>query len=243
MPQMPQRPFVPHRTPKASPQVVSGSEFRLARPFIPGSERDVIEGPVAVAAAESVLRRAEFNASLPPIEEFLDLSSHSGSGSTMESGDDDGSDFAAEPDELPPVEHFMDPLPEVGAFAPDVDGALLYESAVAGDEYSPEGARSPEVGESGWAETDWQHYDWRAAAALGEGIEAEASNEWATTEWEGDAPRRQDTRPTAAQAIANALDQIAQRIRDGELAIPSRGTMTDPATIAATIAALLGVRR
>jgi hypothetical protein len=46
-------------------------------------------------------------------------------------------------------------------------------------------------------------------------------------------------RPTAAQAIASALDQIAQRIRSGELAA---GGATDPATLAATLAAILGKR-
>jgi len=240
--QMPQRPFVPHRTPKASPQVLTGSEFRLSRPFVPGPERDVIQVPATAAAVESIHRRAESNALLPPIEEFLDTSPHP-AGSGVESLDDYDAGFAEEPDELPPVEHFIDPLPDVGAFSPDADGALLYESTVATDEYVPQGERAPQAGESGWVETDWQQYDWRAAAALGEGVEAEASNEWAATNWEAAAPRANETRPTAAQAIANALDQIAKRIRDGELAIPSPGAMTDPATIAATIAALLGVRR
>jgi hypothetical protein len=103
------------------------------------------------------------------------------------------------------------------------------------------GARSPQPDESGWVETDWQHFDWRAAAALGDGVEAAASNEWATTDWEPAAPILRDNRPTAAQAIASALDQIAQRIRDGELAVPGSGSLTDPATIAASLAAILGV--
>ena len=49
---------------------------------------------------------------------------------------------------------------------------------------------------------------------------------------------------SAAQAIANALDQIAHQIREGDLTIPSPGgALTDPGAIAATLAALLGVRR
>jgi hypothetical protein len=44
------------------------------------------------------------------------------------------------------------------------------------------------------------------------------------------------------QAIAKALEQIAQRIKSGELAAPVPGSATDPATIAATLAALLGIR-
>jgi hypothetical protein len=52
-----------------------------------------------------------------------------------------------------------------------------------------------------------------------------------------------DFRQTAAQAIANALDEIAHRIRNGELVVPPPNLNTDPAAIAATLAALLGVRR
>jgi hypothetical protein len=43
---------------------------------------------------------------------------------------------------------------------------------------------------------------------------------------------------SAADAIATALNQIAQRIRDGD---PS--AVSDPEKIAATLASLLGVRR
>jgi hypothetical protein len=93
-----------------------------------------------------------------------------------------------------------------------------------------------------WADTDWQQYDWRSLASLGEGAEAAASTEWASTDWDANKPRAKDVHPTAAQAIASALDQIAQRIRDGELA-PMPGMPTDPATIAATLAAILGIRQ
>ena len=49
---------------------------------------------------------------------------------------------------------------------------------------------------------------------------------------------------SAAQAIANALDQIAQQIREGGLTVPSPGgALNDPRAIAATLAALLGVKR
>ncbi|HYN20312.1 MAG TPA: hypothetical protein VE078_05085, partial [Thermoanaerobaculia bacterium] len=125
----------------------------------------------------------------------------------------------------------------VDFFAPDSEGALPGNGAVATD------ARPRDPSEAGWLETDWQHYDWRAAAALGESANDEATSAWATTDWDGAGAGARDPRPTAAQAIATALDEIARRIRDGELAVPGRGAMADPATIAATLAAILGVKR
>ena len=48
MSQSPQRPFVPHRTPKSARPTIATSDFRLYRPFVPGAEREVIEsnGPM-----------------------------------------------------------------------------------------------------------------------------------------------------------------------------------------------------
>lgn len=229
----PQRPFVPHRTPKASPQIMAASEFRLSRAFVPG-----VRGPMP-AVGESIPAAAE---SIATIEEFLD---------TETSLDDvvelvpeiprPVSSELAEDSELPPVEHFTDPLPPVAAFAPDSTGALLddapYETA--GD--AQEGA--PPSPETEWFEEDWQQYDWRAAAALGEAVESEATNDWAATDWEVVAAPVQDQRTSAAEAIASALDHIAQRIREGELSVPSPAALGDPAAIAASVAALLGVKR
>jgi hypothetical protein len=238
--EMPQRPFVPHRTPGKTSPVVTESEFHLSRPFVPGSERATIETKAPLAVSGAAGNRPD-SITLPSIEKFLDTSPAIGAASAEDVIDDYQSGFAVEPDEIPPIEHFTDPLPAIVAFAPDIAGALLEGSPVATEEFSPMGARSPQPDESGWVETDWQHFDWRAAAALGDGVEAAASNEWATTDWEPAAPILRDNRPTAAQAIASALDQIAQRIRDGELAVPGSGSLTDPATIAASLAAILGV--
>ena len=213
MQQRPQRPFVPHRTPKASRHAATQSEFRLSRPFVPGSLREEVEAAPVNTSAEVATPHHGSREQLPPIEAFLDNE---------------------ESDELPPIEHFLDPLPAVGSFAPDADGALIDEAAVA--------TAHPATG-TGWVVDDWQQYDWRAAAALGDGVDAEASNEWATTDWGVGAPAARDNRPSAAHAIANALDQIAQRIREGELTVPPPGGLTDPAAIAAALAALLGVRR
>jgi len=247
VPQMPQRPFVPHRTPKTARPIITVSEFRLYRPFLPGAQRGTVESiaPIGATGAEG---QPGLHAPVRSIADFLDTSppppppapadyqpERSDSSYVSESVD--------EPNELPPVEHFLDPLPVVEHFAPDAEGALSDAWPEGGGEAAPPGARASDLSEAGWIETDWQHYDWRAAAALGESAEKEASNAWASTDWDGSAARPRDLRPTAAHAIATALDEIAQRIREGELAVPGRGPTTDPATIAATLAALLGVRR
>jgi hypothetical protein len=240
--QRPQRPFVPHRTPKASPHLVLRSEFRLARPFVPGSSREEVEAVTVNAPVEADAIQSRDREQLPPIEAFLDSSSQHAEPQFTERAGEYSSDFADDQHGPPPIEHFLDPLPAVAAFAPDVQGALIDESPPPID-YTSAAPTARIAGETGWVEDDWQQYDWRAAAALGDGVEAVASNEWARTDWDIDAPAQRDGQPTAAQAIASALDQIARRIREGELRVPPPGALTDPSAIAATLAALLGVRR
>lgn len=222
MPQKPQRPFVPHRTPTTARPASTAAEFRLYRPFLPGSERETVE-PDAFMDSGVVQGQSELRVQLQPIGDFLDISPVSALGYAQERSEDF---YANEPedeaDELPPVEHFLDPLPPVQYFRADAEGT---------------------VADSGWVETDWQQYDWRAAAALGETSVDEASTAWATTDWDRAAHRPRDQRESAAHAIATALDEIARRIREGDLSPSGPGPMTDPATIAATLAALLGVRR
>ena len=214
----PQRPFIPHRTPKGSRQESARSEFVVSPPFVP-SGREV----------------------LPPIDEFL-AREHANVEAAFgpRAGDYEGNALAQE-DELPPVEHFMDPLPPVIAFAPDSEGSLFGDRSFESTVEAAEPGAAP--GEGGWIQDDWQHYDWRAAAALGESGETEASNEWASTDWEVSPPRASYRNPTAAEAIASALDEIARRIRDGEVSVPPPGTLNDPVAIAASLAALLGVKR
>jgi hypothetical protein len=196
---------------------------------VPGSPREQADAvdtpPVVEFASPHQVEREQ----LPPIEVFLD---------------DEASPGYDESREPPPVEHFLDPLPEVASFAPDTDGALIEESGAAVEFASPADAGHSAT-ETGWGVEDWQQYDWRSAATLGEGAESQASNEWATTDWEVGRPAAAaDRKPSAAQALANALDQIAQQIREGDLSVPSpAGALTDPGAIAATLAALLGVRR
>jgi hypothetical protein len=226
--QSPNRPFVPHRTPTTESSSVNASEFSLSRPFVPGEERKATEA--FRAELTSVVQR-DSAASLKPIGDFLDLSAERAGAATRESsGDDFSSDFGEGSDELPPVEHFLDPLPPVDEFAPQTpseENVSALPSSALGSE---------------WADMDWQQYNWQALAALGESADPVASNAWAATDWDVNRVRPNDARPTAADAIASALDQIAQRIRDGDLAVPMPGAESDPAAIAVTLAKLLGIR-
>lgn len=214
MPQKPQRPFVPHRTPTSPRPAIGASEFRLYTPFVPGVARESAEMNALPASANVTELRSDADL-LRPIEDFLETAAASSPVYDQAVEDlPDVSDFGEEADELPPVEHFMDPLPEVSSESP----------------------------ESGWGEADWQRYDWQGAAALGETASEEASSAWAKTDWEGNVPRARELRKSAAHAIATALDEIAQRIRAGEQVAPGSGAL-DPTNIAATLAALLGIKR
>ena len=230
MPQKPQRPFVPHRTPTHGRPAITASEFRLSTPFVPGAVREAVDVPVPVNSTTGSEAQSDANV-LRPIEDFLDASPVAPPAYQRSVEDlPDVGDFEEEPYELPPVEHFMDSVPVADQFASDTEGA-------------PVGVETPGAGEAGWLETDWQHYDWRAAAALGETATAEATNAWASTDWDGVVSRAREGRQTAAHAIAKALNEIAERIKAGELALPGSEATPDPTTIAATLAALLGVKR
>jgi len=229
--QAPHRPFIPHRTPTTAQPAVNASEFRLSRPFVPGEER---AATTAFRAELTGSTQRESSSSLKLIEDFLDLSPESAAPAARESNSDDFSpDYEEVADELPPLEHFLDPLPPVDELAPGSPSAL---------EGNASGGPSSTLA-SEWAEMDWQQYNWEAAAALGESGDAAASNDWAATDWNANRTRAKDVRPTAADAIASALDQIAQRIRDGDVSVAMPGAENDPATIAAQLAALLGIRK
>lgn len=241
MPGKPQRPFVPHHTPATAREPITASEFRLYRPFLPGGERSAAD-PVAfadmVGAAEEQL---ETSNSLRPIADFLDASpkrDYENLGGTSYT-----SETEEEPDELPPVEHFLDPLPPIDYFAAEAGANPAGAWPEARHDLATRGAGGSDTSEAGWGETDWQRFDWRAAAALGETGVDEATTEWAATDWEATGHRPREPRQSAANAIATALDEIARRIREGDLSSSGPGPLTDPATIAATLVALLGVRR
>jgi hypothetical protein len=230
VPQKPERPFVPHRTPTQGRPAITASEFRLYTPFVPGVVRETVEVTVPVGSTTGTEAQSDANV-LRPIEDFLDTSPVAPPAyqPVMEDLPDVG-DFEEEAYELPPVEHFIDSVPGVDQFASDAEPA-------------PVGVQTPDAAESGWLETDWQHYDWQAAASLAGSANDEATNAWATTDWDGVVSRAREGGQTAAHAIAKALNEIAERIKAGELAVPGSGATPDPTTIAATLATLLGVKR
>jgi hypothetical protein len=138
--------------------------------------------------------------------------------------------------ELPPIEHFTDTVSEADLGPTAHSDSFLDPFAAA--------TEMPQPDPSGWGETDWQRYDWSAAAALGDAGDPAATSAWAQTDWGNPGSSAKDSRDSAAKAIADALDGIVRRIRDGDLVFPPPpAAIPDPATIAATLAALLGVRR
>jgi hypothetical protein len=137
--------------------------------------------------------------------------------------------------ELPAVEHFVD--------GPAEDSLMTAaESTQTSDEYFPDVAEAQSA-ETEWGEAEWQQFDWRSAASLGEAGDPAASDAWLDTDWDKSPMPPAAKRESAAKAIADALDGIARRIREGELAIPSPGSGATPADIAATLAKLLGGNR
>jgi hypothetical protein len=202
-----------------------------------------MSGAVLESAAVDAIPEAPFGeAAMASIETFLVTPRAS---DAPRSGIADEEDFTEEPEELPPLEHFLDPLPPISEFSP----AAIADAVEAASEREfpdePADNRSRGSVNSDWIETDWQRYDWKSAGALGdtERAQAEASDAWAETDWEVPPPRNAERPRAPADAIAMALDQIARRIRTGDLSLPGDGSVADPATIAATLAALLGVRR
>lgn len=243
MPNSPHRPFVPKRTPPEKRAPDSESEFRVAPPFVHGESKTNARSAPATERPTPVASIADFLAMdttavvtnhAAPIADLLAMEAPPPNEAPF---DYTASADVSESYELPPIEHFTDTIAQEGApvvgdygFAPDDPFAALPLPSTS-DEY-------------GWEETDWQRYDWRSAAALGEAGDPAANSAWAQTDWENPVSAARDARESAAQAIADALDGIARRIREGDLVIPPPpAAVPDPATIAATLAALLGVRR
>jgi len=231
----PDRPFIPRPTPTKAQPALGAADFTLSRPFVPGAEKDRI---ASLRIESEIDASVAVTTVLPPIEKFIDSSARVANNVAL---DDEAfaEEYESEEDELPPVEHFIDPMPAVEDF--DTEANAAAEPDYAETESSIGNPVLADSATTDWVETDWQRYDWRAAAALGDTGENEASNAWASTDW--DAPRSVEAKATAPDAIATALDQIAQKLREGDLALPGHGTVSDPATVVATLAALLGIKR
>jgi hypothetical protein len=166
--------------------------------------------------------------------------------------------------ELPPIEEFLDDLPSIDEFllpeeraavTPDWSETSLYRPSPSAQPrvQSRTPQRSvqttpPDIDNEGWAVSDWQSYDWSEVASLGapapEAVEANAA--WSSTDWSAASRRLTDlaTRPGGlpAEDVAAALDEMARRIRTGELSLERFHGTPPEAAIAAVFAALLRTR-
>ncbi len=153
---------------------------------------------------------------------------------------------ASEP--IPPIEQFVDDMPPIEDFLlsdvrPAETSALLPVPSHPRESASQ--SYQLETDSEGWAPADWQSYDWGGLASLGapppEAAEAHAA--WTSTNWDTAVRglRAIADRSTllAEDEVAEALDEVARRIRSGELSLEQfRGTPPE-AAIAAAFAALL----
>ena|SRR5687768_11107501 len=166
---------------------------------------------------------------------------------------------AADPpaeDDYPAIERFLDELPSIEDYLADAgDPDQPAASPMATDNPVGQGS-TRDLDDEGWAVSEWQSYDWSRLSLLGrrsrEGAEAEAS--WTSTDWAqgnaagqgrpgfADEPRAESLGALNAAEVAAVLDDIARRIRSGELPVDHfRGTPPE-AAMAAALAALLRMR-
>jgi len=191
VPQRPQRPFVSASDSEGiTTAVTTHSEFRLSRPFVPGLSREEVEAPrvsapVEVTAPQPVVRSSFRRSKYFWTRKQLQLTkSHT---SFHQSS------------------HFLDPLPPVRSFAPDLEGALIEESSVA-VEYPAAAPTTRPSTENGWLVEDWQQYDWHGAAIWERASNLKPPMTGRRRTGTCDSGARQKL--SAAQALADALDQI-----------------------------------
>ena len=153
---------------------------------------------------------------------------------------------AAADEQLPPIEDYLDELPSIDDFLDHEDYPPIEEFAPSeeSDEFfEPVAAAEPE---EGWAAGSWQSYDWSSAAALNRSTSSavDSSDAWSESEWPDPVRVPHDSFDSgpSADEIADALDGIAHRIRNGELVIDKlQGTQPEVA-MAAALAVLLRMR-
>ena len=159
---------------------------------------------------------------------------------------------AADPpadDDLPLIEQFLDELPSIEDYLEDTP--VLAEVA-------PPSAGLPlEQDAEGWAIDGWQSYDWHSLAHLGRPSSGRHTSEeaWNPEPWPsmtadegrvthsfGDSLSIESDAGPSADEVAAALDDIAQRIRSGELPIDQFRSSPPEAAMAAVLAAMLRLR-
>jgi len=161
-----------------------------------------------------------------------------------------GIPVAAEPPReelLPSIDQFIDELPPIEDFLADDTSATEMETSVSPVEAS---AVSVDGAAQGWAEGDWQSYDWDSLASLSRPTPARpsAAESWGDSEWPGEESESFAGSDASAggtpgaEEIAEALDGIARRIRSGELVIDNLHGMQPEAAMAAALAVLLRMR-
>jgi hypothetical protein len=152
-------------------------------------------------------------------------------------------------DSLPSIDQFVDDLPAIDDFLLEVTTpGVLPSTADTGNapRSVPPVTRSDAVIDNeGWAEADWQSYDWSRLASLGapapEAAEAHAA--WSTTNWDsGQTARSEQSGYLREDEVAAALDEIARRIRSGELSLHQFKGSPPEAAMAAAFASLLRSR-
>ena len=147
---------------------------------------------------------------------------------------------AADPpadDDLPPIEQFLDELPSIDDY---LDEAAVETTAVAHEEKADSTVADHDS--QGWATAGWQSYDWSGLAALA----APSSGRGRGTRWPNMEPDNQYAagtgRGTDAEEVARVLDDLAYRIRSGELPIDQFTNQPPEAAMAAALAAVLRSR-
>jgi hypothetical protein len=150
---------------------------------------------------------------------------------------------------LPPIEDFIDDLPSIQDFLMvTVTPAQPQKAVDPGLVHAPRAeaaATALETDAEGWASADWQSYDWGGLAALGTPPpeEAEAHHAWASTNWDASGGRHTPaggvTGRELGNEVADALDEVARRIRSGELSLEQFRGVPPEAAVAAAFAALV----
>ncbi|MDP9177053.1 MAG: hypothetical protein M3O61_05185 [Gemmatimonadota bacterium] len=155
-------------------------------------------------------------------------------------------DFALDSSEsLPSIDRFVDDLPSIDEFLlePEAQLAVHLNSAKAAGSVANQ--HSGETDSEGWAEGDWQSFDWSGLASLGapapEAAEAHAA--WSATNWDAGRHAPADTSTHLREdEVAAGLVEIARRIRSGELSLHQFRGSPPEAAIAAAFASLLRKR-
>jgi len=147
---------------------------------------------------------------------------------------------------LPFIERFVDDLPLIDEFLLEPsDRAPADGDPVAAATGTVASVVAAETDTEGWAAADWQSYDWSGLASLAapEPEAAEAHAAWSSTNWDAGGAGSLDLSPRSLNLredeVAAALDEIARRIRSGELSLHQFRDSPPEAAIAAAFASLL----